>query len=322
VDSKLRERLGAIARNRRIDSPVSPTLLEPPPGSDLLLPSIRRKGGPPLERILPGEEIRTPSGVCWRHTRPLAGWPGADPLLPDRLRLLLGKAPPADLVSDPALALWRTVGFSGGVFLDLETTGLSATPVFLAGLVTARDGEATFQLLFARDYSEEKALLETVAREFETCPVAITYNGKSYDFPFLRERISRLRVAGAGTVSVLDLLHAARRRWRRRFPDCRLATLEAGLCGKRRAADIRGRDIPDLYHRFVQDHDPRPLLRVFSHNIEDLATLMLLAELILTSEPESKSEEPLPTRTPRLRLAKTGRGGPPYPGGAEKLLEL
>ena len=252
-----------------------------------------------------------PSGLCWRHTRPLSGWPGADPLLPGRLALLLGQSPPADLALDPALQLWRSLGVAGGVFLDLETTGLSATPVFLAGLITFSGEGALFHLLFARNYGEEKPLVELVARELETHPVAVTYNGKSYDLPFLRERIGRLRVAGTRSPAVLDLLHPARRRWRGRFPDCRLTTLESALCGKRRGPDVNGRDIPDLYHRYVRDQDPRPLLRVFSHNLEDLATLMRLAELVLVSEPE-----PGPARPSKPVRGRRGAGR--RVGGAER----
>jgi hypothetical protein len=247
-----------------------------------------------------------PSGLCWRHTRPLSGWPGADPLLPGRLSLLLGQAPPADLALDPALQLWRSLGVGGGVFLDLETTGLSATPVFLAGLITLSGDGALFHLLFARNYGEEKPLIELIARELEAHPVAVTYNGKSYDLPFLRERIGRLRVAGTRSPAVLDLLHPARRRWRGRFSDCRLTTLESALCGKRRGPDVNGRDIPDLYHRYVRDQDPRPLLRVFSHNMEDLATLMRIAELVLVSEPEPG---PGGSSKPARRRGAAGQGG-------------
>lgn len=293
MDSSLRDRLAAVARERagkligigatvrEVDPGPGGTGAASPPGGP------RRAPGPvpPLGRILPGIEIRTPSGACWLHERSLARWPDADATLPDRLCRRLAAPPPEDLAADPGLRLWRALGLSGGMFLDLETTGLSATPVFLAGMLLAVDGGMAFRLLLARDYAEEAALLETVAAEVARRPVVVTYNGKSYDLPFLRERTSRLRVDRTNPGAVLDILHPARRRWGKKLPDCRLATLEWHLCRRRRAGDIPGRDIPAAYHRFVRTRDPRPLLKVFTHNLLDLYTLAELTDIVLSTPP-------------------------------------
>jgi len=293
MDSSLRDRLAAVARERARWAPASgPT----PPESDpdrVVDESVARPKGaprrksrvPPLERILPGEEISTTSGVCWRHERSLAQWPGADPTLPDRLGRRLAEPPPEDMAGDTGLDAWRALGLQGAVFLDLETTGLSATPVFLAGMLMAESGGMVFRLLLARDYTEEAALLEAVAAEIVRRPVVVTFNGKSYDLPFLRERMGRLRVDRAEPRAVLDLLHPARRRWGKQLPDCRLATLEWHLCRRLRAGDIPGKDIPAAYHRFVRDRDPRPLLKVFTHNLLDLYTLAELTDIVLSAPP-------------------------------------
>jgi hypothetical protein len=189
------------------------------------------------------------------------------------------------MAGDTGLDAWRALGLQGAVFLDLETTGLSATPVFLAGMLMAESGGMVFRLLLARDYTEEAALLEAVAAEIVRRPVVVTFNGKSYDLPFLRERMGRLRVDRAEPRAVLDLLHPARRRWGKQLPDCRLATLEWHLCRRLRAGDIPGKDIPAAYHRFVRDRDPRPLLKVFTHNLLDLYTLAELTDIVLSAPP-------------------------------------
>jgi len=126
---------------------------------------------------------------------------------------LLGAEPPPDLAEEAGIRIWRERGLDAGLFLDLETTGLSATPVFLAGLLASHGGDLVFRLYLARHYGEEPALLAAVAAEVERAPVVITYNGKSYDLPFLRERAGRLRVSGPRPEAVLDMLHPARRRW-------------------------------------------------------------------------------------------------------------
>jgi uncharacterized protein YprB with RNaseH-like and TPR domain len=212
-------------------------------------------------------------GVCWRHERPLDHWPGVEESLAERLGAALAGCPPADLARDAGWTAWRDRGLDSALFLDLETTGLSATPVFLCGLLSCHRGEMSFRLLLARDYSEEAALLAAIAEELARRPVVVTYNGKSYDLPYLAERAGRLKVPPSRPVGHLDLLHAARRRWSGRLPDCRLKTLEWHVLGRRRGGDIDGSEIPDTYHRFVRDRDPRPLVRVMAHNLHDLYTL-------------------------------------------------
>lgn len=306
MDPTLRERLAAVSRARtRVAAPPTGIIL--PTGAAVPLESAlpaapgpagavaRRRGRvPPLEKILPGREIRLNSGVCWLHDRPLAGWSGVDVGLEGRLAELLGADPPLDLAEDAALAGLRRTGPSGGFYLDLETTGLAGMPVFLAGILapgplawngTADPSDAApglrFRLYLARDYREEAPLLEALAAEFAAWPTVITYNGKSYDLPYLRERAARLRVCLPEVVGHLDLLHPARRRWARRLPDCRLTTLEWHLCGRRRVGDIPGAEIPAAYHRWVRERDPRPLLPVFRHNMVDLYTLAEITARVL-----------------------------------------
>ncbi len=269
MSTNLNERLGRLVRSPRnaaIPSDTGPSRT-----------ARRRKAPPDLEMLLPGVELSTARGVCWLHERPVAQWPGIEEGLAERLAHALASPPPGDLEEDTGWTNWRRLGLDSGLFLDLETTGLAATPVFLCGLLSASGGEMTFRLLLARDYSEEAALLEAVAAEVLRRPAVITFNGKSYDLPFLRERSGRLRTTQCRPDSHFDLLHPARRRWADRLPDCRLKTLEWHILGRRRGGDIEGSEIPEIYHRFVRDQDPRQLIRVVAHNLHDLYTLAELA---------------------------------------------
>jgi uncharacterized protein YprB with RNaseH-like and TPR domain len=71
----------------------------------------------------------------------------------------------------------------------------------------------------------------------------------------------------------LDLLHAARRRWREDLPDCRLQTLERHVCGRWRTGDVPGDEVPGLYHDYVREGDPWRLIPVFHHNLLDVITM-------------------------------------------------
>jgi hypothetical protein len=71
----------------------------------------------------------------------------------------------------------------------------------------------------------------------------------------------------------VDVLHHARRRWRRQLPDCRLKTLEQLVCRRRRTGDIPGHLIPAAYAEFVRTGFEREIDAILYHNAVDLVTL-------------------------------------------------
>ena len=163
------------------------------------------------------------------------------------------------------------------VFLDLETTGLGSSPLFLIGVMAYSDGELHVEQLFARDYSEERAVIAQFAEEYLGKPVLLTFNGKSYDLPFLRTRAAGCGEAFDWSPYHVDLLHEARRAWKGLLPNCRLQTLESLVCGRPRVGDLPGRDIPDAYHAFVHTGDAWQIGEILRHNALDLLTLADIA---------------------------------------------
>ena len=116
----------------------------------------------------------------------------------------------------------------------------------------------------------------------------VTFNGKSYDVPFLKDRAACHKVTLPQPGEHHDLLYAARRRWRGVLPDCRLTTIEAHLGGRPRVGDVPGAEIPARYHDAVRRGDPSGLAGVFLHNARDLVTL---ARLYLSLR-EDEAERP------------------------------
>lgn len=173
-----------------------------------------------------------------------------------------------------------TVDLERVVLLDIETGGFAGTPVFLIGLLSLRGGPAVIEQLLARDYPEERAIMERLAEVLRGDAAVVSFNGKTFDLPFLQDRAARHHVRLATPALHVDLLHAARRRWRGVLPDCRLETLEAEVLGRRRVGDIPGSDVPDLFHHFYRTGNAAPLRGVLEHNRRDLlASAELLLEL-------------------------------------------
>ncbi len=137
------------------------------------------------------------------------------------------------------------------LFCDIETTGLSsAEPLFLIGTMRFVGKEPRLQLYLARHPNEEKAILEAFGAHLRG-KTLVTFNGKSFDWPFIEGRATRNLVRLAKPQGHYDLLFSARRRYRSQLPNCRLQTLEAGICKRGRRGDIPSSRIPDQYYDFL-----------------------------------------------------------------------
>lgn len=159
------------------------------------------------------------------------------------------------------------------VFMDIETTGLSSSPLFLIGIMVWEETGFVVRQFFARNYAEEAA---TILRFVEECAprrLLVTFNGKSFDFPYIRTRAVATGVSFDLAPAHLDLLHVGRRIWKGALPNCKLQTIEKHVCGRSRHGDIPGSDIPDAYHTYVRTNDAWQMVDALTHNTLDLVTL-------------------------------------------------
>lgn len=163
------------------------------------------------------------------------------------------------------------------LFLDIETAGLSAnTYLFLCGVMYLRDGEFVVEQVFARDYEEEAGLLAYVRELMVKHGLVVTYNGATFDLPFIRTRMAVHRIPDVGRLGSVDLLHTTRRVFREILPNRRLVTVERHLRRVDRTDDIPSRFIPEAYHDFVHTGDARVMKHVLYHNRMDLFTMAVI----------------------------------------------
>jgi uncharacterized protein len=166
------------------------------------------------------------------------------------------------------------------VCFDTETTGLAGgtgTRAFMIGAARWSERGLHLRQWFITALSVERDLLTAFAAALEPDDLLVSYNGKSYDAPLLatRYRLARLNnpLAGRGHV---DLLHPARRRYRGRWENCRLATIERRVLGIVREDDLPGSEAPAAWLRYLRGGSARDLRRVAAHNLQDLASLWRL----------------------------------------------
>lgn len=287
--------------------------------------------GIPLEHVIPGEEIDTPAGPCFRVTSqtPAPCWSPEPGRVVERLSTDLvlvhgigtvtagrlrdrGYRTLESLATHPVYGTdacraaseirdrdlpaiqrrverWRgashphalmTAGLMDPedlIFFDIETLGIFSRPIILFGCGRMENGEIRVTQFLLRDVSEEEAALCAVAREMDRPGGAVvTYNGRAFDLPYLRDRWAYYGSPDLLPDTNFDLLHYSRRMFGRGLPDLRLGTLERSLFGIRRPVDVPGAMVPEFYDAYQRTGNPGPLVPVLAHNRQDVISLVHL----------------------------------------------
>lgn len=319
LSDEIRARLARLHRPQEVVG-MSQSLAEPTslPLWATVGAAMAQVGGDAAGGLLArGQECANASGAHLRIRRPLAEfWANAD-----AVAARVAQASDTFPSTHPELLAFGRALPAGSLFLDLETCGFAGSMVFLVGLVWQDEGRLMLDQLLARNYAEERALLETLWQVAARNNVLVTYNGKSFDWPMVHDRSTRHHLgrdtrpralrrrqpavdpeAAASVARVpvpmdrqtprpmlvhCDLLHHARRRWKRYLPNCKLQTLEQFICRRRRDDDLPGSLVPAAYHDYVRSGQTGQLDGILKHNALDLVTLVELACRLALAENSS-----------------------------------
>lgn len=184
------------------------------------------------------------------------------------------------------LALGALTGPGGIVVVDLETLGLSGAPVFLFGLAHLSATGLEVHQYLARTGAEEPAALVLALDALRRAQAMVTYNGRTADVPWLRQRAAYYGVGPLPQVLHLDLLHPTRHRYRARhldgsLSDFRLPTVERHLVGiLRDMLDVPGAYVPYFYKQYEEKGNIGPLVPIIDHNRADLVGVARLLNLL------------------------------------------
>lgn len=131
------------------------------------------------------------------------------------------------------------------------------------------------------DYPGEVDFLNLIIAELEKeNAMIVTYNGKSFDCQIVKSRclINRLNTP---LFNHADLLHPARRLWKRIIHDCSQSSIERQILGKDRIDDIPGSLAPEIWFDFVKNGNTERLRKICNHNIYDIEGLASIFEAML-----------------------------------------
>lgn len=181
------------------------------------------------------------------------------------------------------------------LLLDTETTGLAGgtgTLPFVLGLGWFEEDRLRVQQFVLRRPGEELPILRLLEDRLATASCLVTYNGKTFDWPLLKSRFVMNRLKTPAAIPHLDLLHCARRIYKRRDGGAKLTHLEAQVLGHVRIGDIPGDQIPELYFRYLRTGDGALVTPVLEHNAHDMVLLAALLGLLARQFKERVAEDP------------------------------
>lgn len=163
-------------------------------------------------------------------------------------------------------------------FMDIETLGLSNVPIILIGVAEIKNDKIVSSQYFLRDIHEEPAVIEAYLSHLSEDSVHVTFNGKSFDVPYIRNRCLSNRVDLNFRLPHLDLMYFAKNLWGDELPNCQLQTIEREMFGIEREGDVPGQYIPDYYRTYLSEENIGPIVPIIEHNRQDIISLASFLE--------------------------------------------
>jgi uncharacterized protein YprB with RNaseH-like and TPR domain len=171
-------------------------------------------------------------------------------------------------------------------FFDIETTGLN--PLFskfiLGGLLVFKDEEAVIYQYFAENEEEEKDLLDKYCSLLTKADVLISYNGNSFDLPFLKQRLKKCNLnIDLDLSQSFDLYRALNQysSFREILPDLKQKTVEKYLgLDILRDDKISGYDSVKLYKEYCKSPSIGLRNKILLHNHDDLIQLSNIIQIL------------------------------------------
>lgn len=175
-------------------------------------------------------------------------------------------------------------------FFDIETTGLSSkyNEVILIG-VLCLEGDCIYIKQFFADHPDEEKEILTLFEEFlNGFEYIVSYNGKSFDIPFLKNRFTHYNIlSNIDQLSHLDLLQLVRKnKDLLHLENCKLKTVEKRL-NIYREDTISGKESVDLYKAYLCSRDKIKRDIILKHNYDDIFYLPSLLAIYDIIEKES-----------------------------------
>ena len=156
---------------------------------------------------------------------------------------------------------------------DIETTGLNSKycKVILVGILYIKNKKTIIKQFFASSQDKEKELLTEFINHIKDFKHHITFNGLTFDIPFLNSRFKKhdidYELDKSYDIDILRLVKPYKENLS--LSDCKLKTIEKYL-GIERDDTISGKESVELYKEFEITQDIELKEKILLHNYEDI----------------------------------------------------
>lgn len=211
------------------------------------------------------------------------------------------------------------------LFVDIETLGLQAayhavyligTAYFTESAQAEQPGQADtghqnlhnaeITLYFAAKPDEEADILRAFAKHASDFDTVYTYNGTTFDLPFLQKRCAKYRMPSpcADMVS-MDLYKIFKKRKQiLQLPGCRQKDIECFL-GIDRIDEMSGGELIDVYKQYAAHPSAEAHNLLVQHNLDDVRGMLMLLPMMAYE------------RLSEVRLDLTGHSIDTFPSGTD-----
>ncbi len=183
------------------------------------------------------------------------------------------------------------------LFLDIETLGIIDSPVILVGIGFFKNSKFKIHLLFARELEEEIAIYEHLKTQiFPNFKSFITYNGKTFDIPYLANRFLYFfdknpmiseddppYEKSNTKFHHIDLYHHCRRLYKGKYNNYSLTSMEENLLRWTRNNTLPS-NLVGLCYRKYKDNPKRYIgliKEIIEHNYYDIYSMPLILKNLL-----------------------------------------
>jgi len=183
------------------------------------------------------------------------------------------------------------------LFLDIETLGIIDSPVIIVGVGFFKQEKFKIIIYFARELEEEIAIYEHLrASIFPNFKCFVTYNGKTFDIPYLANRFLYFFDENPMISNDdqpyekcntkfhhIDLYHHCRRLFKGRFNNYTLTNIEENLLNWTRENTLPSNLVGLCYRKYKENSNRYIGLikEVIEHNYYDIYSMPLILKTLL-----------------------------------------
>ncbi len=172
------------------------------------------------------------------------------------------------------------------LFVDIETKSLNfETSIIQIGAGYFTGGKFKVSQFTAMEDAAEYELLEEFKKLLPGKKAFVTFNGRSFDIPFIDGRMGYYGSYPETDIMEthnFDLLHFSRCAFKGSYESFRLKEIEKNILKKQRKEDIEGAEAEIYYSRYLETKNFRYLEPIIYHNYEDITSLAVLLNRLIS----------------------------------------